>query len=109
MAQIINAIYEEGVLKPLEPLDIKEHTKVRIIIESEKDRKRPPLNFPVDSYGSWPKNLSLRREDIYDESGKVVKRGYDSDGDMKVDKWQTYDGNTGTPIVVESDRAFLLQ
>ena len=52
MAQIINAIYEEGVLKPLEPLDIKEHTKVRIIIEPEKDRKRPPLNFPVDSYGS---------------------------------------------------------
>jgi len=32
MAQIINAIYEEGVLKPLEPLDIKEHTKVRIIM-----------------------------------------------------------------------------
>jgi len=27
MTQIINAIYEEGVLKPLEPLDIKEHTK----------------------------------------------------------------------------------
>ena len=26
MAQIINAIYEEGVLKPLGPLDIKEHT-----------------------------------------------------------------------------------
>jgi hypothetical protein len=47
MSQIINAIYEEGVLKPLEP-----------------------LNFPVDSYGSWPKNLSLRREDIYDDKGR---------------------------------------
>ena len=70
MSQIINAIYEEGVLKPLEPLDIKEHTKVRIIIEPEKDRKRPPLNFPIDSYGSWPKNLSLRREDIYDDKGR---------------------------------------
>ena len=40
MAQIINAIYEEGVLKPLEPLDIKEHTKVRIIIEPEKELKK---------------------------------------------------------------------
>ena len=47
--------------------------------------------------------------DIYDESGKVVKRGYDSNKDMRVDKWQTYDENTGTPIVIQSDAAFLLQ
>jgi hypothetical protein len=47
--------------------------------------------------------------DIYDESGNVVKRGYDTNGDMRVDSWQTYDENTGTPIVVESDKSFLLQ
>ena len=47
--------------------------------------------------------------DIYDESGKVVKRGYDSNEDMRVDRWETYDENTGTPIVVASDEAFLLQ
>ena len=47
--------------------------------------------------------------DIYDDSGKVVKRGYDSNEDMKVDKWETYDENNGMPIVVESDEAFLLQ
>ena len=35
MTQIIDAIYENGVLKPLEPLNIKENTKVRIIIEPE--------------------------------------------------------------------------
>ena len=35
MVQIINAIYEEGVLKPLRPLDIQEHAKVRVIIEPE--------------------------------------------------------------------------
>ena len=35
MTQIIDAIYEEGVLKPLEPLDIQEHAKVRVIIESK--------------------------------------------------------------------------
>lgn len=47
--------------------------------------------------------------DIYDESGKVVKRGYDTDNDMKVDNWETYDGNTGLPIVTQSDKAYLLQ
>ncbi len=47
--------------------------------------------------------------DIYDDSGKVVKRGYDSNEDMRVDRWETYDENTGTPIVVGSDEAFLLQ
>jgi predicted DNA-binding antitoxin AbrB/MazE fold protein len=53
MAQIINAIYEEGVLKPLEPLDIKEHTKVRIIIEPEKDRKRSPHQLAIKTIQSY--------------------------------------------------------
>lgn len=46
--------------------------------------------------------------DIYDESGKVVKRGYDTNADMKVDKWETYDPNTGMPIVTESDGSYEL-
>jgi len=32
--------------------------------------KRSPLNFPVDNYGSWGENLSLRREDMYDDWGR---------------------------------------
>jgi hypothetical protein len=24
-------------------------------------------DFPVDSYGSWPEDLSLRREEMYDD------------------------------------------
>jgi len=47
--------------------------------------------------------------DIYDESGLVVKRGYDSNENMRVDRWETYDENTGMPIVVASDEEFLLQ
>lgn len=31
----INAIYENGVFKPLSPLDIKEHEKVEIIIREK--------------------------------------------------------------------------
>jgi len=48
MSQIIDAIYEEGVLKPLEPLYLREHAKVRIqfspVLEqgedTEKDRRQ---------------------------------------------------------------------
>jgi len=36
MSQIIEAIYEEGVLKPLEPLNLGEHARVRILIEIQE-------------------------------------------------------------------------
>ena len=42
MAQIREAIYARGVLKPVEPLDLRENQRVRIIIEpleeSREDR-----------------------------------------------------------------------
>jgi len=47
--------------------------------------------------------------DIFDNSGKLVKRGYDTDNDMMVDKWESYDENTGLPVVVQSDTAFELR
>ena len=39
MAQIISAIYENGVLKPLEAINLKEHSKVYLTIEVEEERK----------------------------------------------------------------------
>lgn len=36
----------------------------------QTNEKRPPLNFPVDNYGPWPENLSLRREDMYGDWGR---------------------------------------
>ena len=47
--------------------------------------------------------------DIYDEKGKVIKMGYDTDNDMVVDKWDATDENTGMPIVTASDAAFELR
>lgn len=47
--------------------------------------------------------------DIYDDSERVVKRGYDTNRDMNVDRWETYDQNTGMPIVTQSDKAFELR
>ncbi len=40
MSQIIDAIYEEGVLKPLEPLNLRERAKVRLQILMEEDRRQ---------------------------------------------------------------------
>ena len=47
--------------------------------------------------------------DIYDDSGKVVKRGYDTNGDGFVERWESYDENSGMPIVTQSDKAFELK
>jgi predicted DNA-binding antitoxin AbrB/MazE fold protein len=33
MSNTFEAVYEDGVLKPAEPLPLKEHTKVRVTIE----------------------------------------------------------------------------
>lgn len=38
--------------------------------QQQTKQKRPPLNFPVDNYGPWPENISLRREDMYDDWGR---------------------------------------
>ena len=40
---------------------------------------------------------------------KELNKIYDMNNDMKVDQWQTYDDNTGLPIVVASDEAFELR
>jgi len=40
MERVFEAIYEDGVLRPVEPLDIPEHSRVRIIVESEEEAKK---------------------------------------------------------------------
>lgn len=32
--------------------------------------QRPPLDFPVDDWGAWPEDFSLRREELYDDRGR---------------------------------------
>ena len=41
MSKVIDAIYENGVFKPLEKVDIKEHKKVKIILTSEVGYQTP--------------------------------------------------------------------
>lgn len=38
MPRSIEAVYEDGVLKPLEKLNIKEHTKLTIMLSNESER-----------------------------------------------------------------------
>ena len=40
MARNIEAVYENGVLKPLSPLNLKEHEKVKLTVEEEKNSVR---------------------------------------------------------------------
>ncbi|MDF2388894.1 hypothetical protein JMG10_46205 [Nostoc ellipsosporum NOK] len=71
--ETIAIVTKDGKMTAQLPQDISEgeHQVVIVIDEkllvekTEKKQKRPPLNFPVDNYGPWPENLSLRREDIY--------------------------------------------
>jgi hypothetical protein len=37
MRRDLEAIYENGVLRPLEPLDLAEHARVRLTLDSEDD------------------------------------------------------------------------
>ena len=37
MTKIIEAVFEKGVFKPKEPVDLEENSEVRIIIESKPD------------------------------------------------------------------------
>jgi hypothetical protein len=46
--------------------------------------------------------------DVYDQDGKIMQRGYDTNGDTVIDKWQPTDVNTGLPVVTESDNAYNL-
>ena len=52
-------------------IDPGEHQVVLVIDDRPLKKQpinnqyRPSLNFPVDSYGSWPDSLSLRHEEIY--------------------------------------------
>ena len=37
---------------------------------SKKATEDEPLDFPTDDLGPWPEDLSLRREDMYDDDGR---------------------------------------
>jgi predicted DNA-binding antitoxin AbrB/MazE fold protein len=46
MFKTIQAIYKQGILKPLEPIEgIEENTEVKVIVSTEKEVSTPLLRF----------------------------------------------------------------
>jgi hypothetical protein len=43
---------------------------VLVLEEQPTQKQHKPCQFPVDDYGSWPVDLSLRREDMYGDCGR---------------------------------------
>jgi hypothetical protein len=47
------------------------HRVIVVIDEAiEPEPERPPLDLPLLPVTTWPENLSLRREDMYDDWGR---------------------------------------
>ena len=62
MSKIIEAIYEEGVLKPLEPLNLEEHTKVRIQMAEPGSRVITPEITNPDEKARILKQVTQRMQ-----------------------------------------------
>jgi len=48
MPKIIEAIYEDGVLKPLKKLDLREHEKVKVKLIPRKAKIPKPIQDMID-------------------------------------------------------------
>jgi predicted DNA-binding antitoxin AbrB/MazE fold protein len=57
MTITIDATYEDGVLKPAQPLPLSEHAQVRVTVEEQS-----ATSFPVLEFGEEPEGPSLAEE-----------------------------------------------
>lgn len=64
--QLTATIADDHELKIQLPSDIVsgEYQIVLVLEEQPNQEQHKPFQFPVDDYGPWPVNLSLRREDM---------------------------------------------
>ena len=79
MAEHIQAIYENGVLRPLAPLDLPENSIVEIDVRdiSENSNEKSVDRFKIEAFEEWMANLDpntpnltdeqISRESIYEE------------------------------------------
>lgn len=79
MSQSIQAIYENGILRPLQPLDLEENSVVEIDVrdvsrnDSDKERWLREFNEWMESLDPNTPNLTdeqISRESIYEEQLK---------------------------------------
>ena len=82
MTQNIQAVYENGVLRPLQPLDLPENSVVEIDVRdvSETTDEKSDNKFKIEVFEEWMTNLDpntpnltdeqISRESIYEEQIK---------------------------------------
>jgi hypothetical protein len=70
--QITATITPDHELKIQLPSDISagDYQIVLVLEEQPPQKQRQPFQFPVDDYGPWLVDLSLRREDMYGDFGR---------------------------------------
>ena len=54
----VPAVYEKGILRLLEPLDLPEHTKLTVTVQVSKTRERARTSRPRARYPTRPQPLS---------------------------------------------------
>lgn len=67
MTRIIKAIYENGVIRPLQPLDLPERTEVEIQVPESEAKKPPPAKKALSFVGigrSGRRDVSERAEEL---------------------------------------------
>ena len=79
MSEHIQAIYKNGVLRPLQPLDLPENSVVEIDVRdvSEKSDEKSDNKFKIEVFEEWMASLDpntpgltdeqISRESIYEE------------------------------------------
>jgi hypothetical protein len=71
--ETVATVQDDGTLIVHVPLGMAPgpHRVVLVIDEAPLEEViRPPLDLPTIDVGPWPERLSLRREDMYDDSGR---------------------------------------
>ena len=77
--QTVITVGADGAVSGQVPPDVPpgQH-QVVLVLEDDQGAATPPtapgphllLDFPVDDLGPWPADLSLRREEMYGDSGR---------------------------------------
>ena len=76
MPKTINAIYENGVFKPLEPVSLKEHERVRLDINLDKRLHTQLKKLTESIYKRTDKYSSEEIEANITEASKEVQESY---------------------------------
>ena len=76
MAKTINAIYENGVFKPLEPISLKEHERVTLDINLEEQLRNQLKELIENIYKRTDKYSAKEIEDNITEAFREVQKTY---------------------------------